>query len=624
MMTWRPALHAPADAMVGGLARLGAWGLIGTPLVVAVELVSRLLVGWWRLTAPTVTYLNRYWLLWPVAVPVALTGHLFLGMLAGSILGQWMPGIIGNGHALGRALEAYIVVQLGVMALVGVPTHRRPRRAATPAAATGMQQRVLLSVLHIPETQLAADLRSLREGDQPRTRASRPRRVGDSTQVVVTLPVGMDAAKVAATRTGSVAGSLDIPEDRVVLSTDRRRPARDLVIRVLDIALEDREMGHMPVSDVASTFFDGFTIGLDRFGDPVLTRLFERSTLILGASGSGKSWLTRTYGAASALDPLVDLHVFAMKQTADFDPLKPVAATLRTGGATADVRALRTLLEPLSADIDRRGQVLREHGVEKLTPQLAADPALDLRPVVVIVDECHVGFQDDEHGAAIAKAAADIAKRARYVGIVLVLASQEGNGTDIPRPVTANMAVGVALRVLTYGQVDNALGTGAYKAGADATKIPTKEEGGAGVAYIRGVRPTIEKIKTYGTNLQDLAIIADHAAGERAAWDLEHGRAELRQMDAVDDVADELIAPPADLLDHVVKVMADRPVVTRREILAGLQEISPERYGQWVTADLSKELRGYGIDRQTGKAPGAPGTQAVLTLDALHAAIEAR
>ena len=358
---------------------------------------------------------------------------------------------------------------------------------------TGWQNRVLLSVLNIPESALAGDLRSLREGDRPKTRASRPRRVGDSTQVIVTLPVGMDAEKVASSRTGSVAGSLKLPANRVVLSTDRKRSARDLVVRVLDIALEDREMGHMPVPDVASTFFDGFTVALDRYGDAVRTRLFEHSTLILGASGSGKSWVSRTYAAAAALDPLVDMHVFAMKQTADFDPLEPVALTLRTGGSTSDARALRSLLEDLSADIDRRGAVLREHGAEKLTPALAANPALDLRPAVVLVDECHVGFQDEEHGAAIGKAAADIAKRARYVGIVLILASQEGNGTDIPRPVTANMTVGLALRVLNYGQVDNALGTGAYKMGADATKIPTKEEGGAGVAYIRGVRPTMRR-----------------------------------------------------------------------------------------------------------------------------------
>ena len=36
-------------------------------------------------------------------------------------------------------------------------------------------------------------------------------------------------------------------------------------------------------------------------------------------------------------------------------------------------------------------------------------------------------------------------------------------------------------------------------------------------------------MKTYGTNLEDLGIIAAHAAEERAAWDLQHGRAELHQ-----------------------------------------------------------------------------------------------
>jgi hypothetical protein len=619
MLAWRPALHAPADAMRTGLSRLGAWGLIGTPLVAVVELMSRLFVGWWRLTAPAVNFLNRNWLLWPPAIPMFLVGHLFLGLLAGTTLGQWMPGIIGS--PVGPSIEAYIAVQLGAMVLVGIPTNRP--RADVEETMTGWQSRVLLSVLNIPETALSNDLKSLREGDRPKTRASRPKRIGDSTQVVVTLPVGMDAERVAATRTGSVAGSLNLPENRVVLSTDRGRSARDLVVRVLDIALEDREMGYMPVPDVDSTFFQGFTVGLDRYGDPVHTRLFEHSALILGASGSGKSWVSRTYGAAAALDPLVDLHIFAMKQTADFDPLEPVALTLRTGGNTADTR----LLESMSPHTDRRGRVLREHGAEKLTPQLAANPELDLRPIVVIVDECHVGFQDEEHGEAIGKAAADIAKRARYVGIVLILASQEGNGTDIPRPVTANMTVGLALRVLNYGQVDNALGTGAYKNGADATKIPTKEEGGAGVAYIRGVRPTIEKIKTYGTNLEDLGIFASHAAEERAAWDAQHGRAELHQQDAadvVDDGAGELIEAPADLLDHVVKVIQDRPIVARKEVLAGLQSISPERYGTWTTADLSKSLKGYGIERQTGKAPGAPGTQAILSLDAVNAAIEAR
>lgn len=617
--SWRPALHDPADRLRDLVAPLGAWRFAFAPVLVALELVSRVAVGGYRLNAPVIRYLNARAVLWPAALATMGLCHLFAAMLAGAILWQYMPGVLFGGGPVGIMAEAYLSVSLAAFALAGFPARKR----TAPATLTGFQERALLAVLNIPETALSADLRSLHEGDRPRTRVSRPKRVGDSTQVVVTLPVGMDAARVAASRTGSVAGSLDVPEGRVVLSTDRKRSARDLVIRVLDVALEDRDMGRMPVPDVASTFFDGFTMGLDRYGDPVRTRLFEHSTLILGASGSGKSWLTRTYGAAAALDPLVDLHVFAMKQTADFDPLAPVALTLRTGGTTADARALRGLLEALSADIDRRGRVLREHGAEKLTPALAARPALDLRPVVVIVDECHVGFQDEEHGAAIGKAAADIAKRARYVGIVLVLASQEGNGTDIPRNVTANMAVGVALRVLNYGQVDNALGTGAYKTGADATKIPTKDQGGAGVAYVRGVRPTIEKIKTYGTDLEDLGIIAAHAAEERAAWDAEHRPAVV--VDEGQDVtAGGMLEAPADLLDHVVKVMQDRPVVARKEVLAGLQALSPERYGAWVTADLSKELRGFGIERQTGKAPGAAGTQAVLTLEAVNAAIEAR
>lgn len=614
--SWRPALHDGPDRLRDLVAPLGAWRFAFVPVIVALELVSRVAVGGYRLNAPVVRYLNARAVLWPAALATMGVCHLFAAMLAGAILWQYMPGVLFGGGPVGIMAEAYLSVSLAAFALAGFPARKR----TAPATLTGLQERVLMAVLQIPESALAGDLRSLGEGDRPKTRASRPRRVGDSTQVVVTLPVGMDAEKVAAARTGSVAGSLNLPPNRVVLTTDRKRSARDLVVRVLDVALEDREMGHMPAPTTAHPFFDGFTVGVDRFGDPARTRLFERSSIVLGASGAGKSWLMRTFAAAAALDPLVELHVYAMKKTADFDPLEPVAATLRAGGRTADARALRDLLESLSADIDRRGDVLRSRGAEKLTPALAADPALDLRPVVVLIDECHVGFQDEEHGAAIGKAAADIAKRARYVGIVLLLASQEGNGSDIPRPVSANMAVGVALRVLNYGQVDNALGTGAYKAGADATKIDVEAPG---VAYVRGVRPVIEMVKTYGTSLEDLRIIAEHAAEERATWALAHGGRGV-QLDAASDDQGDVVAAPADLLDHVVKVMADRPVVTRREVLLGLQAIDPARYGTWETKDLSKQLRGFGVERETGKAPGAAGTQAVLTLQALTAALEAR
>lgn len=609
LASWRPTLHAPAEALRKALAPIGAWGLLFAPVTAVVELVSRLFVGWWRLTAPGVRWLNRYWLLWPVALPLFFVTHLFLWTLFGAMFGQWMPGIIGGGHAVGRAFEAYIAVNLVVMALVGVPA----RKAPDVEAATGWQKRVLMAVLNIPAAPLAADLKAMSEGDRIRTRAHRPSRVGDSYQVVVTLPAGMDAAKLASSHTGSIAGSLGLPEGRVDLSTDRRRSARDLVVRILDIALEDRDMGHMPVPTTRHPFFDGFTVGVNRIGDPLGTRIFERSAVVLGAAGSGKSYTLRSYASAAAIDPLVDLYVFSLRATVDFDPLGEAGvAQVHSGDDAKIIRTLRELVVHLSGDIDRRGQTLRSHGVEKLTPQIATDDPT-MRPVVVVIDECHVGLRDKDIAAAVA----DLVKRARAVGIVLILASQEGNDTDIPRPITQNTAVGIALRVTTHTQVDNALGTGAYASGAHATKIPTDAPG---TAWVRGLTDTIEKIKTYGTDLDALSEFARFAAEERAEWFSKHGGpVSLTATD--DDVIDQA---PADLLDHVATVMEDRAVMTRREVLAGLQAIDPDRYGDWATKDLSRELKGWGIPAQQGTAPGASGRQAVLTLEALNDAIAAR
>ena len=100
LAAWSPPVHRPADALRRAAAPLGTWVLLLAPLTIALELVSRLLVGWWRLTVPAVRFLNRHVLLWPVAIPVVVVGHLFLASIAGAILGQWMPGVIGGGHAV--------------------------------------------------------------------------------------------------------------------------------------------------------------------------------------------------------------------------------------------------------------------------------------------------------------------------------------------------------------------------------------------------------------------------------------------------------------------------------------------------------------------------------------------
>ena len=191
-------------------------------------------------------------------------------------------------------------------------------------------------------------------------------------------------------------------------------------------------------------------------------------------------------------------------------------------------------------------------------------------------------------------------KRGPAVGIIVLLATQNVTKDTIPTSISNNAVLRFCLKVFGWEANDKVLGTGAHKAGVDATMFTSEDKG---IGYLRGedVEPKIVR-SVHGL---------DAVASEKVAH-----RARLARLSAgrlSGHAADEEMETEAEqvvLLDDVRTVFREADALHLPDIIARLALLRPALYGSLNPRTLGGQLRQAGVEVTSVYVAGKPPEQA--------------
>ncbi|MBT8225445.1 MAG: cell division protein FtsK [Dactylosporangium sp.] len=423
------------------------------------------------------------------------------------------------------------------------------------------------------------------------------RREGPGYLAVADLPDGVIATDIIDKRP-QLAGGLRLPLDQVWPDVlPREHPSR-MALWVADKPVSALKQPRWPLLREATTdYFKPFCYGFDPRMRQVMYQLDERNSLFAGVPGSGKSLSARVVLVGAALDPLVTFAGFDLAGRGDFDMFEPLCAPglFGSGADDATKQAAYRMILWLLAECDTRGPLIKHYAKQglnsenKLNRTIATrDPRL--RPIVAWIDEVQELITDPELGKAVKAALISIIKRGRALGIHLVLMTQRIDAPSLPKGVTSNIALRTCLAVPSHTEVELALGTGTYRAGARPTAFEIGVDAGWGVRVGYGPMTTVR------------AAYLDRSAVERLCT---RG---LALRGGTVEAAD--LPPERDLLADVLAVIdPGREGIHRDPCARALADRWPGVYGQWTADMLSSRLGKDGVrtvtvnlggDRQRG------------------------
>jgi len=324
--------------------------------------------------------------------------------------------------------------------------------------------------------------------------------------------------------------------------------------------------------------------------------LAYRSFVIGGAPGYGKSFALRELGVAAAFDPRVRIRCYDGKGNGDLRPLRAVADEFYEGDEPEDVAAQLRSVQAARQEMRRRAAFLRElpaaeNPEDKVTSTLV-DRYRHLAPIVLLFDEVQVYTEHEDKATreAFIVAIADLVRRGRSAGIIVVLCTQKPSATVIPTSITDNCSVRLCFRVNGQRANDAVLGTEMHSAGVKATKFGPDDRG---LAWLKGDGTEPLVVRTvFGLDKPAAEALLAKARAIREAAGLLTGYAAGEPVDTGAEV---------DLVDDVREVMreagADRMhLVTLLDALALLR---PGLYGPIDVEGLGSALRAAGV--QTGQ-----------------------
>jgi len=258
--------------------------------------------------------------------------------------------------------------------------------------------------------------------------------------------------------------------------------------------------------------FHGVPFGFLPWGEKVTAPLFETNWLIVAAMGAGKTAAIRALLSGCAVDTLCDLWIHEHSGKGDLRPFAQVSHRYCSGVDDEAVGYTAESFKMLRRELERRQKIFKQVPDDQkpdgsLTRDLAAGDKR-LRPVCVVVDECHNALQHPEFGAGIAADMEFVMRLGRAYGIFIILATQRNGQGSIPPIISAVIVCRFALKVNDQTTNDMALGTGMYSAGYNAVIFRRKTDAGQG--WLLGAGEPCAP-KTYYVDIGDANRIAARA-----------------------------------------------------------------------------------------------------------------
>jgi S-DNA-T family DNA segregation ATPase FtsK/SpoIIIE len=417
-------------------------------------------------------------------------------------------------------------------------------------------------------------------------------RDGPGWRADIDLPPGVTAAEVI-DRRDKLASGLGRPLGCVWPEGNHEISPGRLVLWVGDQDMAATRQPAWPLLRAGSVdLFQPFPFGTDPRGRTVQMELAYSNLLIGSIPGAGKTFSLRVPLLAAALDPRAELWCFELKGTGDLEAIGRVSARYGSGGDDDVLEHALLGLRDLREQCTRRAATIKQLPKHlcpenKVTPQLAANPHLGLRPLVVAIDECQELFTHPDLGKEAGDLAERVIKLGRALGIMLLLATQRPDARSLPTGVSANVGTRFCLRVMGQLENDMILGTSAYKNGVRATMFTARDKG---VGYLVGgpdPDPQITRV-FYVDNPATERIIARARAARQAAGTLT-GHAAGQPTEPPVHRSDTLLA------DILAVIPPREPKVWSETVLERLAALRPDLYGTLTRDQLTAALKPYGI-----------------------------
>lgn len=493
------------------------------------------------------------------------TGALWLLVSPWAVLGM-VALVLAVAGAVERRRTTTVAVETGRSGLGTAPSGREVRKALTAA---GIGKRA----------------------DELRLVGPVARDEGRAWVCTVELPQGWTYRR-AAKKLDAVAASVGVDESQVAMDPVRGHAGRvRLWVADEDPMQGDRVVNPLAAGGAVDFWRDKATVGADRRGRPVAFSMIERSYLIGGEPGGGKSVASNNVLSFFALDPRVQIHLADGKFGFDLAIWRPVASSFLEDQEPA---AFLDWIDMLRDEMERRYALLKKVGQVKITEALAEKH--DMHPWVVHIDEIQywTASGDKKRDTKAAAAVADLVGRGRAAGIITGVVTQRPAAEVVPTRLRDILSIRWALRCTTATASDTILGQGWASQGASAASIRSDQRG-AGYILAEGDAPVLLRS----------AFLDETGRGEVSA--IVRRAVELRRA------AGTLGAPDDDprvlLLRAMHTAMRDERGDHTEHLLSSLREADPDRWGDLTSDALAATLRPLEVtpgqvkitDPETGK-----------------------
>ncbi|MBR8745308.1 FtsK/SpoIIIE domain-containing protein [Nocardiopsis sp. MG754419] len=389
------------------------------------------------------------------------------------------------------------------------------------------------------------------------------------------LPQGT-TYKSATKKRGEIAAAIGVDEVQVALDPVKGHNGR---VKVW-VADEDPMQGDSVDSPLITRkvpvdfWSDKVFAGRDARGRQVSFSLVERSYLVGGEPGGGKSVACNNILAFAALDPNVRLWLADGKGGFDLADFEPVAEEVL---AAPEHDEMMQMIGALQDEMARRYTKLRKTGHRKVTREVARK--LDMHPILFHIDEIQkfaLGDGDTKKGKAFITGVADIVGRGRAAGIVTGAVTQRPAADVVPTRLRDILSIRWALRCTTAEASDTILGSGRASLGYSAAMF-TAEQRGAGFLLSEGAAPIQER--TAFMSDDEVAAIA------RRAYEIRKDAGTLPEGDDRAEIR---------LLTTILEVMDHPKGIHTADLLPKLAAAGDE-YTGWDAAALSRALKPVGL-----------------------------
>jgi S-DNA-T family DNA segregation ATPase FtsK/SpoIIIE len=339
------------------------------------------------------------------------------------------------------------------------------------------------------------------------------RQEGRGTYSEIRLP-GLAAEKVVRRRADYAAGV-----HRAAKEVWPSVGAEAAILRtwIADKGALEEGAGPYPLLDEGFTdVFKGLPFGRTLKGDLAYIPVIGRNSIDGGMPEQGKSNGARVVACGYTLDIGTEVRIYVPDTNFDFEAFKPRCSRYLMGAEDEVIERMLEEQELLKEELQRRGQLLVDHGVQEVTARIAR-AGVGLHPVFVLVEEAHVPITHKKFGKDFAQLLGENVKLDRKRGVHIKVSTQAPVRGAMPRDVTTNCTVGVAYALADIYANDAILGPGAHSAGHRATElIPGTDRG---IALCKGFagEARSEMIQAYRVDTAQVPPMVQRAMAALAA-----------------------------------------------------------------------------------------------------------